>query len=160
MHGYGNLALHLRGEQLTHTALARILLILLCTFQGIGTLLIDLGRSHASNPEWLRHARFHVVWQSCSTFLLSAIELGLLLIPGRLQEERFYLAAMLASIPMLGFFGALVTRKVFGSALSDPNGIPPAAVVLLGTKKWMDLNLVAEAVAFALLLVIAALFKY
>lgn len=145
---------------MTHTALARILLILLCAFQGIGTLLIDLGRTHASNPEWLRHARYHVVWQACNTSLLSLVELALLLIPGHPQKERFYLAAVLASIPMLGFFGAIVTRKIFGSALSDPNGIPPARIVVLGEEKWVDLNVVAEVIAFTVLLAIVALFKH
>jgi hypothetical protein len=134
--------------------------MLLCGFQGLGTLLIDLGRTHASNPDWLRHARYHVVWQAISTAVLSLLELALLLIPGRYQAERFYLAAVLASIPMLGFFGAFATRKLFGSALSDPNGIPPVKIVILRSEKWIDLNLVAEAVAFTVLLAIVALFGY
>ena len=144
---------------MTHTALARVLLILLCAFQGIGTLLVDLRRTHASNHLWLRHARYHVAWQAFSTFLLSLIEIALLLIHGRYQEEGFYLAAVLASVPMLGFFGALVTRKKFGSALSDPNGIPPVRIVLSGTKKWIDLNVVTEIVAIAALVTIVALFR-
>lgn len=145
---------------MTHTAIARILLILLCGFQGLGTLLIDLGRTHATNPDWIRHARFHVVWQATSTALLSLVELALLLVPGSHQEERFYLAAGLASIPMLGFFGAFATRKLFGSALSDPNGIPPAQIVVFGSEKWIDLNLMVEIFAFTLLLGIVALFRY
>jgi len=134
--------------------------MLLCGFQGLGTLLIDLGRTHASNPVWLRHARYHVVWQAFSTASLSLLELALLLLPGRNQEERFYVTAVLAGIPMLGFFGAFATRKLFGSALSDPNGIPPARFVVLGSEKWIDLNLAAEAVAFIVLLAIVLLFRY
>jgi hypothetical protein len=91
---------------------------------------------------------------------LSLLELALLLLPGRNQEERFYVTAVLAGIPMLGFFGAFATRKLFGSALSDPNGIPPARFVVLGSEKWIDLNLAAEAVAFIVLLAIVLLFRY
>ena len=144
---------------MTHTAIARTLLMLLCGLQGLGTLVIDLGRTHAGNHDWLRHARYHVVWQAASTALLSLVELALLLTPGRHLEDRFYLAAILASVPMLGFFGAFATRKLFGSALSDPNGIPPARVVILGSEKWIDLNLVAEAAALTVLLSIVVLYR-
>jgi hypothetical protein len=100
------------------------------------------------------------VWQVISTALLAFIELALLIIPGRLSEERFYFAAVLASIPMLSFFGALVMRKLFDSALYDPNGIPPIRFVIFGSEKWIDLSVVTEAVAFTLLLAIVALFAY
>ena len=134
--------------------------MLLCFFQGLGTLLIDLGRTHATNPDWTRHARYHVVWQVISTALLALLEIALLLSPGRLQEERFYLAAILASIPMLSFFGALAMRKRFGSALYDPNGIPPVRIVIFGSENWIDLSVVAESFSFTMLLAIVALFAY
>jgi hypothetical protein len=134
--------------------------MLLCFFQGLGTLLIDLGHTHATNPEWTRHARFHVVWEVISTALLALLELALLLIPGHLYEERFYLAAILASIPMLSFFGALATRRLFGSALYDPNGIPPVRIVIFGSEKWIDLSVVTETLAFTTLLAIVGLFAH
>ena len=144
---------------MAHSTIARILLVFLCGLQGLGTLLIDLGRTHATNPGWLRHARYHVVWQAMSTALFSVLELVLFSRPGRFQEERFYLAAALASIPMLGFFGALITRTLFGSALSDPNGIPPLRIAAFGSEKQVDLNLIAEVVAFTSLLAIVFLFR-
>jgi hypothetical protein len=101
-----------------------------------------------------------VVWQAIGTAVLSLLEIALLLVPGHDPDGQFYLAAALASIPMLGFFGAFATRKLFGSALSDPNGIPPVRIVVSGSEKWIDLNLVAEVVAFTLLLAIIALFRY
>jgi hypothetical protein len=88
------------------------------------------------------------------------LELALLIIPGRLYEERFYLAAILASIPMLSFFGALATRRLFGSSLYDPNGIPPVRIVVFSSEKWIDLSVVTEVVAFTLLLAIVALFAF
>lgn len=145
---------------MTHASIARGLLALLCGLQGLGTLVIDLGPSHATNPEWLRHARFHVVWQVINSALLSIVELVLILGAGPLREERFYLAAILASVPMLGFFAALIGRKLYGGALSDPNGIKPARIAIFGSEIRIDMSLVAETVAFLMLVAMVLLFRH
>jgi len=146
------------GGSATHLALARGLLAFLCGAQGLATLAIDLNRTHAANPLWLRHARFHLVWQAVSYALLSVLELALILAPGPLPAERFYLAAILASIPMLGCFAAFFFRKIYGGALFDPNGIPPLSIAAFGSTIYLDLNLAAESVALSLLL--ATIFLY
>lgn len=144
---------------MTHVSIARDLLMILCGVQGIATVAIDFSHAHATNPEWPGHARYHVVWQATSTGLLSLIEFALLLLRGPLQDERFYLASILAAIPMLGFFGALIGRRLYGGALSDPNGIRPLSFAAFGSKFKIDLNLAAEVAAMFLLLAIVALFK-
>ncbi len=128
---------------MTHLAVARVSLALLCGLQGLATLAIDLNRTHATNPRWPAHARFHVVWQTANTALLALIELALILSLGPYQEQRFYLAMVLTSIPMLGFFAALISRATYGGVLSDPNGIPPARLQALGRVLLVDLNLAA-----------------
>jgi hypothetical protein len=149
-----------RRESVTHSSIARGLLALLCGLQGLGTLVIDLGRTHATNPEWPRHARYHVVWQVISSVLLSIVELVLILSAGPLREGRFYLAAILASVPMLGFFGALIGSRIYGGALSDPNGIRPARIVVLGSELHIDLSLVTEIIASLVLLALVLLFSH
>jgi hypothetical protein len=149
-----------QGETVTHIAIARGLLAILCGMQGAGTLLIDLNRTHATNPLWPKHARFHLVWQAMSYAALSLLEIALILAPGGFQVERFYLAATLACIPMLSCLGAFVWRRTYGGALSDPNGIPPVRVAFLGPKLHIDLNLLAEMLALLMLVAIVALFKY
>lgn len=145
---------------MTHCQIARWLLVGLCGAQGIGTIAIDLGRSHARNPEWARHARFHVVWQVMSTVLLASVELALILAPGAFAEPRFYLAAALAGLPMLGFFAAALLLRTYGGAFSDPNGIPPAKVVLFGAVLRIDMNLATEVIAFSILIGIVSVFRY
>ena len=145
---------------MTHSSIARGLLALLCGVQGLGTLVIDLGRTHATNPEWPRHARYHVVWQVISSVLLSIVELVLVLSAGPFREDRFYLAAILASVPMLGFFGALIGSRIYGGALSDPNGIQPARIVVFGSEVHIDFSLVTEVVAISMLLAIVLLFRH
>jgi hypothetical protein len=77
---------------LHHALVARILLSLLCALQGLATLAIDFNRTHATNPAWTGHARFHVVWQSISVALLSILELALIWWHGPYQKDGFYLA--------------------------------------------------------------------
>ncbi len=144
---------------MTHAAVARWLLALLCGVQGAATLAIDLSRTHATNPLWPRHARFHLVWQAISYTLLSVVEIVLIAAPGPYREPRFYLAAMLAGIPMLSCLAAFVFRGIYGGALSDPNGIPPVKAAVFGSELHIDLNLTAEVAALAMLLAILVLFR-
>lgn len=145
---------------MTHVVIARGLLALLCGTQGVATLAIDLNRSHASNPQWPGHARFHLVWQVISYALLSLLEVALVLVAGPYREQRFYLTAILAGIPMLSCLVAFVCRKIYGGSLSGPNGIPPVRVMCLGLELQIDLNLVAEVVALLMLVAIVALFRH
>jgi hypothetical protein len=140
--------------------IARGLLALLCAFQAIATVAIDLNQTHATNPLWPRHARFHLVWQVASTSLLSALEIALLWWPGPDIEQRFYLAAVLTCIPLLGFLTALISRKAFDGALSDPNGIPPARMRLFKRILRVDLNLAAVAAALLVLAVIVGIYAH
>jgi hypothetical protein len=50
---------------------------------------------------------------------------------------------LLAALSPIGFIGAFASKRWFGGKLSDPHGIPPARVRLLGAVREIDLNLVA-----------------
>ena len=144
---------------MTHPQLACDLLGLFCAAQGAATLVLDLNRTHAANPLWLHHARFHVVWQATSTAALAALEIALLFAFGPVNPARFYLVTALAAVPVFGFFTALVSRHIYGGTLSDPNGIKPL-IIHRGQKSYeVDLNLVAEICAIFTLLLIVLLYK-
>lgn len=127
-----------------HHSLARVLLALLCALQGAGTALIDLNRTHATHPGWMGHARFHLVWQTATILLLSLIEIALVVMPGPMMNKRFYIAAVLAGAPMLGFFAALSAHRLYHGTLSDPGGIPPVVWRVRGAQLKIDLNVVTE----------------
>src|SRR3569623_1318058 len=95
-------------------SVARALLGMFCIIQGLATILLDLNRTHATHPRWLGHARFHVVWQTATVAALAILEVALLLLPRQLESERFNLVAILACTPKLGFFAALITRRIYG----------------------------------------------
>jgi hypothetical protein len=133
-----------------HQFIARCLLTFLGAVQGVATLAIDLNHTHATNPQWLGHARFHLVWQDMESFLICVLAVALTWWPAH-YEQCFYLAAILTAIPMLGFLAAFAGRKLYGGALSDPNGIAPARVAVLGKVRQIDLNLAAVIVGMAAL---------
>jgi hypothetical protein len=144
----------------TNQAIARDLLAALCSLQGLATVAIDLNRTHASNPTWTGHARFHVVWQTASYACLAVIEVWLVLAGGPLQDLRFHLAAVLAAVPMVGFFGAFLARNIYKGTLSDPNGMPPLRIKLRSSTLRIDLNLVAEICGILALAALVALYRH
>ena len=144
---------------MNHVLLARIALSSLCVIQAIATVAIDFNRTHATNPLWTGHARFHVVWQSSTVVLLSGLEVVLVWRSGSYADAGFYLAALLAGLSPLGFLTAFVSRRMFGGTLSDPNGIPPARVRVLGKVREVDANLVAVVVAVVVLVAIVTIYR-
>jgi hypothetical protein len=141
----------------SHISLARIVLSGLCATQGVATIMIDVNRTHATNPRWPAHARLHLVWHCSTVALLAVLELFLLWTLGPITRNRIYLVSLLAALSPIGFVIALLARGSFGGSLSDQDGIEPLPVRLL-TKSWLtDLNLVAVIVALLLLAAIVQL---
>jgi hypothetical protein len=120
---------------------------------------MDLNRTHAAHPRWLGHARFHVVWQTLTVAVLAIVEACLLWMPGPFVSERFYVVAVLASAPMIGFFGALMSRRIYGGTLSDPGGIPPVRVNFSGREVQLDMNVVAEIAGAITLVILVKLYR-
>ena len=143
-----------------HKAIARLLLTLFAIIQAAATLAIDLGPTHATNAQWPGHARFHLVWQNLTTLLLSLLATGLIWSPAPDRDGGFYLASILAGIPMLSFLAALVFRRYYAGTLSDPNGIPPAKVAFLGKERHIDLNLAAVVAGFIALAMIEGIYSW
>jgi hypothetical protein len=119
---------------------ARILLTLAALGFSAITIMADLNKTHASNPLWTPHARFHVVWQVLSYSGIGLIALYLICAGGPMQTERLYLAAALAVAVYGGSFGAVFSRPVYGDGLFDANGYPSFQAPI-GPKTWLwDVN--------------------
>ena len=133
--------------------LARILLSITALGYGVGTIKADFNQTHATNPAWTPHARFHVVWQILSYSGIAAIALYLIWARGPMAAERLYLAAAFSVVIYGAFFAAVFARPLFKGALYDRNGYaafqPP-----LGPAHWRwDVNVTVFSVMTALLLV-------
>lgn len=118
-------------------------------------LVADLNHTHATNPNWTPHARFHVVWQVLSYGLLGLVALYLVWAGGPLAKERLYLACTLLGCVIVAFFVAAAGVRRFGGAFYDSNGYPPYATkTIFGRKIEFDVNATGF-IVFALILLAA-----
>ena len=138
---------------MSSSLLARLLVTAVAAGQGITPLFIDLNRTHATNPLWPGHARFHVVWQTFTLTLASFVELALIWWPPR-PRPLFYLATLLTALPMIGFLAAMLLRNAYAGTLHDPNGIQPLRLSVGGKVREVDMNAVLV-IAGAVVLIFA-----
>lgn len=117
--------------------------------------LADFNRTHATNPLWTPHARFHVVWQVSSYIGLAAVALALIWWPGPLAVERLWLALGMAVAVYGGFYAALFSMKLYGGTNYDENGYVPVYKTILGKRVGFDANITAFTI-MALLVIGAA----
>lgn len=130
---------------------AQILLTLATIAYGFIPMLADFNATHATNPIWPPHARFHVVWQVTGFAGIAVIGLWLIWF-GESSPERLYLAAALGAASLLGFFTAMGSRRVYGGAMYDENGIQPFRPPL-GPATWRwDANVTIFSAASALVI--------
>lgn len=139
---------------------ARLIVSAVATGQGILPVFIDLNRTHATNPQWPGHARFHLVQQVFTLLPAGAVEVALLWWPGPELRGRFYLAALLTATSLAGFLIAAVARPIYGGTLHDDNGIRPVRLRLGSREVVFDLNLPLVIGASVLLMVAVVLFRY
>jgi hypothetical protein len=133
------------------TLLARILLTLVTLGYSLGTVLADFNQTHATNPKWTPHARFHVVWQILSYVGFGLLALALIWWPGPDAIARLYLVALMGAIVYLAFFVALFAMPVYGGAAYDDNGyLPFAAPLPIIARRW-DVNITVFCVLTVLL---------
>lgn len=103
--------------------IAKILLSFVAVVQCIGPMRADFNKTHATNPLWPPHARFHVVWQVLAQAGVSV--LALTLIWAFPSELHIWLAAIINFNWIVTFFATLSTMALYGGALKDVNGIKP-----------------------------------
>ena len=130
---------------------ARILFTLSIAGYAVGTVIADFNKTHATNPKWTPHARFHVVWQITSYVGFGLLALGLLWWPGAYAIERIYLVAAMSAIVYAAFFAAVVAMPLYGGGAYDDNGYQPfEAPVPLIADKW-DVNITAFSIQLVIL---------
>jgi hypothetical protein len=144
---------------MTAAFFARAVVTAIAAGQGIMPVFIDLNRTHATNPLWTGHARFHLVQHVFTLLPAAAIEVALLWCPGAAFHARFYLASLLTATSLAGFLVAVCTRTLYGGTLRDPNGMRPIRLRIGSRLVVFDLNVPIVLVAAVLLLGAIALFR-
>ena len=115
--------------------------------------IVDLSRTHATNPLWVSHARFHVVWQVMITTAIGLLSIYLLWFSAIDQKFSVNLAFILGLIVLGSFLINVGVRKLYAGTLSDPNGVPPIF-------KNVDANLFFFSLASVILLTGYFLFNF
>jgi hypothetical protein len=134
-----------------HILVARVLFTLTTAGWAFATVLADFNKTHATNPKWTPHARFHVVWQINSYVGLGLLALALIWWPGPLALERLYLVALMGAIVYAAFFTALIAMPIYGGRAYDDNGYQPfKAPIPIISKTW-DANITAFSIQLILL---------
>lgn len=101
----------------------------------------DFNETHATNPSWTGHARYHVVWQVSSFVYLAVLALVLIWSAGS-ETGPLWIAAILAIAAYGGFWTALLTRGLYGGILQDKvNGVPRFNYNLFGWRFEVDANI-------------------
>ena len=138
--------------------IARVLLTVVTLGYSVVPAFADFNKTHATNPLWTPHARFHVVWQVSSYCGVGLIALVLIWSAG--PVGKLWLAVALAAAMYGGFFATVFARPHFGGTLADTNGVPPLGTVNLGGRRIvLDANLTVFGVLVAILVVAALLIR-
>lgn len=102
--------------------------------------LFDSNPTHATNPSWPGHARFHVVWQVSSYVYVAALALYLIWTAGT-ETWPLWQAAILSAAAYAGFWSAVLFRPVYGGKLvSEVNPVPTFKWNILGLRFETDAN--------------------
>lgn len=107
----------------------------------VGPMVADFNKTHATNPLWPPHARFHVVWQVLTQSGVSILALVLLWRESGDYLFHLYVAAAIVYIWIATFFATLASMRLFAGALRDTNGIEPFRFNIGGKVREVDTNL-------------------
>ena len=115
--------------------------------------LFDFNETHATNPSWTGHARYHVIWQVSSYNLIAVMALVLTWTAGE-NAAQLWVPVLLALFVYAGFWIANVTRPIYGGVLQDAvNGVPEFHFNIFGWKFSLDANVSLFAPATAITLI-------
>ena len=120
---------------------SRLLFTLVGFAIAVGPIFADFNKTHATNPLWTPHARFHVVWQVLSQNGVSLVILYLLWSCGPDHLAHIWIAAVLNYVWGASFYMTLASMPLYGGALKDVNGIKPFRFNIFGRVYLADTNL-------------------
>ena len=121
--------------------ISKVLLTLISVGFGTLTPLIDFNESHATNPLWTGHARFHLVWQVNAMIITASLSIVLLWFFYSITNHL--LVILLNYLWIFSFYATVFGLKLFDGELNDINGVPPVFIKILGKDFEIDRNIQA-----------------
>jgi len=103
--------------------------------------IFDFNETHATNPSFVGHARFHIVWQVSSYIYIGLLALVLIWTAGS-DTRPLWLATLLAAFAYGGFWTAVFTRGLYaGTLVSEVNPVPTFNWNVFGWRFQTDANI-------------------
>ena len=121
--------------------ISKVLLTLICIGFGTLTPLIDFNESHATNPLWTGHARFHLVWQVNAMIITALLSIALLWFFYSITNHLIVI--LLNYLWVFSFYATVFGLKFFDGELNDINGVPPVFIKIFGIEYEIDRNIQA-----------------
>jgi hypothetical protein len=119
--------------------------------------IFDTNNTHATNPSWTGHARYHVVWQ-VSSYVFIAILMLYLIWTAANDTKPLWIATIAAACMYGGFWTAYASRPMYGGWLVDRiNGVPDFNWHLFGLNFRTDANISLFTPAVVVLVVAAVM---
>jgi hypothetical protein len=125
--------------------LSKILITISIIMYGFVPPFVDFNKTHATNPNWVGHARFHVVWQVFITFFIAITALYILWFSEIENELQLNLVLCLSLCVLGAFFLNIAFKNLYGGTLADPDGITPIGEI--------NANVVSFSFAFVMLII-------
>jgi len=97
------------------------ILLTVTAFECFGPILRDFNASHAWNPDWDGHARFHLVWQLATMGLSGLANLYLIWFRRPFEIRNLWLSAGWQATILTGFWTACVLTPVYEGRITMPN---------------------------------------
>ncbi len=123
--------------------LPRTLMTVTAIALAVGPAVADFNKTHATNPLWPPHARFHVVWQVITNSTLCLMMLYILWTPLVAQYNlQLILVAIVQAAILAPLYITIASMGLFDGALKDVNGLRPFQFNIGGRIVELDTNVV------------------
>ena len=126
---------------------SKLLITLATVIYGVVPILVDFSPTHILNPEWVPHARLHVVWLISTNGLIALLAMWLLW-----AKREVILSSILGLCVVGGFMIAGWTSGLYGGSLAEP-GLE--AFKVLG----LDINVVVFGTTLIMLVIAIGLWR-
>jgi hypothetical protein len=103
-----------------NTLVVKILLTIVA-LEFFGPIIRDYSPSHALNPDWVGHARVHLVWMLGFFFLSGLVNLWLIWIRKPARKENLRIAALWQATNLGGFWIAYILEPVYDGRITMPD---------------------------------------
>jgi hypothetical protein len=124
------------------------LLLTLTAFEFFGPIVRDYNATHALNPAWVGHARFHLIWLLGFMGMSGIANLYLVWVRRPFDVRNLWLSFAWQACNLGGFWIAVVLAPAYGGAVT----VPETHVYIFG----LDENVVVFTILSLLLLVAGA----